>query len=179
MGIKLKPGQPLHSLELLGRCLDVRHSFSSGCLYDAKGRGQVFRAQSGGLEYWNTPLNDNAKLLYLFMKQLKNEKEQQVFNREQRKSWLQKLSLPKEGVKMHRNVKSLFKKKINEWHIQLQLTQPWFNNHLWSDKGMVLKYKKHFTFTCWALMHLKHWRGNCQRNSISVPPTLTWIKIIM
>lgn len=61
-----------------------------------------------------TLLHDNAKLLYLFMKHLKNEKEQQAFKREQTTSWLPMFSLPKEGVKMHRNVKSLLKKKINE-----------------------------------------------------------------
>lgn len=48
------------------------------------------------------------------MKYLKDEKEQQAFKREQRKSWLPKLSLPKEGVKMHRNDVSCLLKKIKK-----------------------------------------------------------------
>lgn len=38
------------------------------------------------VQYWNTPLNDNTSLLYLFMDHLTNEKEQQAF--EDLESWL-------------------------------------------------------------------------------------------
>ena len=93
--------------ELFCLCSDVQHAFSSGCFYTARGRGKWFRASSVGPEYWNAALRGDAKLLYLFMEHLKKEEEQQAFQREQRKSRLPTLSLPNEGVQMHRNVKCL------------------------------------------------------------------------
>lgn len=66
-------------------CLDVQHSFSSGCLYIAKGRGKLICSTSVGPEYWNTPLSNNAKLLYLFMKHLKMRKNSRP-SRENRES---------------------------------------------------------------------------------------------